>query len=72
MPILRRWGVVFLAVCRNGAVIVTSLGTKIPLQGAGTFSLLWTCSLLPSEGPGWRLAKENVKDSTDDIFLKQK
>ena len=54
MSILRRWGVVFLAVCWKGAVIVTSLGTKILLQAqtwVGPFSLLCICSLLPSEGP---------------------
>lgn len=39
-------------------------GDKIPLQAWNrTFSLLRICSLLPSQGPGWRLAKENIKDS---------
>ena len=32
MHILRKWGVTFLAVCRNGAIIVTSPGAKIPQQ----------------------------------------
>ena len=67
------WGVAFLAACRNEAVIVTSPGTKIPLQALNqSFSLLCTCSLLPSGGPGWTLVKANhVRDSADDVFPRE-
>ena len=61
MYILRKWGVIFLAVCRNGAIIVTSPGAKIPQQALNqSFSLLCACSLLPSGVPGWRLVKADL------------
>lgn len=37
-----------------------------------SFSLLCTCSLLPSGGPGWTLMKANcVRDSADDVFPRE-
>lgn len=51
----------FLAICRSEAAIATSLGTWAPLQALNQApSLLCTCSLLPSGGLGWRLAKGHL------------